>query len=394
MTITGKRFFLITIVYLLLSAVPLTAEMVTDNKFGWSLDLPEGFKVDDHTDDGMSYLFSHDRMPVSLAVKLYEKGTYASADDALSGAVAKLPSGTCRKSLFTWRNTDCSLGTFSMTLGQKKYAGWAEAVTLPAEQTQIVLLCYAGTQIEKDCEQFIMSVLNSLAIDRGSNFEPGIIVSYAFPQTEKQNVTLMINRHEIKTWLDKDDIAAADFVVNCEYAVLSLYADNERWQQAWQRYYRLIFRDSCGRLKKASFDISAALSGDAQKLNPENPDEGMAQLLLTWTQGFTYEREKDKADFTPLPAVLSGKGSDCDSRSLLVCVLLENMGTKTALFVSREYSHAVFGADVKSFSAGENARMTAGGTDFLLGETTAHVNMGLIAQNMQDTGKWLPVELP
>ncbi|MCK9170073.1 MAG: hypothetical protein M0P01_06620 [Treponema sp.] len=394
MTITGKRFFLITIVCLLLTAVTLPAESVTDNEFGWSLDLPEGFKVDDHTDDGMSYLFSHDRMPVSLAVKLYEKGTYTSADDALSGAVAKLPAGTCRKTQFIWRNTDCALGTFSMTLGQKEYAGWAEAVTLPEKQTQIVLLCYADTKIKKDCEQFIMSVLNSLTIDRGSIFEPGIIASYAFPPTEKQNVTLTINGHDIQTQLDKDDIAAAEFVVNCEYAVLTLYADNAKWQQAWQRYYRLIFRDSCGRLKKASFDISNALSSDAKKLNPENPDEGMAQLLLTWTQGFTYEREKDNADFTPLPAVLTGKGSDCDSRSLLACVLLENMGTKTALFISREYSHAVFGADVASLSAAENARMTAGDTDFLLGETTAHVNMGLIARDMQDTGKWIPVELP
>ncbi|HAH61092.1 MAG TPA: hypothetical protein DCL73_03205 [Treponema sp.] len=394
MTITGKRLFLTAAVCLLLPVVPLAAEIVTDTDFGWSLDLPEGFKVDDHTDDGMSYLFSHDRMPVSLAVKLYETGTYKSAEEALSGAVAKLPSGTCEKSPFTWRNTDCALGTFSMTIGQKKYTGWAESVTLPVKGAQLVLLCYADAQIEKDSEQFIMSVLNSLAIDRGSSFEPGIIVSYAFPPTEKQTVPLTINGRKIETQLDRDDIAAADFVVGCEYAVLSLYADNDKWQQAWQRYYRMIFRDSFGRLKKASFDINNALAGDAKKLNPHHPEEGMAQLLLTWTQGFAYEREKDNADFTPLPAVLTGEGSDCDSRSLLLCALLENMGTKTALFVSREYSHALFGADVESASDAENARMAAGSKNFLLGETTAHVNMGLIAQDMSDTSKWIPVELP
>jgi hypothetical protein len=394
MTITGKRFFLTAAVCLLFSVIPLAAEIVTDTVFGWSLDLPEGFRVDDHTDDNMSYLFSHDRMPVSLAIKLYEKGTYNSAEEALSGTVKKLPSGTCEKTLFTWRNTDCALGTFSMTIGQKKYAGWTEAVTLSAKKAQLVLLCYADTQIEKDCEQFIMSVLNSLTIDRGSSFEPGIVVSYAFPPTEKQNLILTINGRKIETQIDKDDIEAADFVVNCEYTVLSLYANNEKWQQAWQRYYRLIFRDSFGRLKKVSFDINSALAEDARKLNPQQPDEGMAQLLLTWSQGFTYEREKDKADFTSLPAILIGKGSDCDSRSLLLCTLLENMGIKTALFVSREYSHAVFGADVKSFSTDENAHMTAGNTDFLLGETTAHINMGLIAQDMKDTDKWIPVELP
>jgi hypothetical protein len=394
MTITGKRIFLITAACLLFFTIPLAAERVTDDDYGWSLDLPEGFKIDDHADDGLSYLFSHDRMPVSLAVKLYLKGTYNSADEALSGAVTKLHSGTCEKSLFTWRNTDCALGTFSMTMGQKKYTGWSAAVTLPSKGANLVLLCYADAQIEKDCEQFIMSVLNSLAIDHGSNYEPGLIVSYAFPPAEKQNITLTINGRKIQTLLDKDDIAAADFVVSCEYAVLSLYANNEKWQQAWQRYYRIIFRDSCGRLKKASVDINGALAADARALNPLHPDEGMAQLLLTWTQGFKYEREKDNSDFTSLPAVLTGKGNDCDSRSLLLCTLLENMGTKTALFVSREYSHAVFGADVQPVSPGENARMTAADTTFLLGETTSHVNMGLIAQDMSDTTKWLPVQLP
>jgi hypothetical protein len=394
MTITGKRLFLTAAVCLVLSAIPLAAEIVADNDFGWTLDLPEGFRIDDHTKDGMSYLFSHDRMPVSLAVKMYTGDTCKSADEAFSGAVSKLPDGTSEKTLFTWRNTNCVLGSFSMTLGQKKYTGWGEAVTLPAKDVQIVLLCYADAEVEKDCEQFIFSILNSLTIDRGSNFEPGIIVSYAFPPGEKQHLTLTINGRNIETQLDKDDVNAADFVVGCEYAVLSLYANNENWQKAWQRYYRLIFRDSFGRLKRLSFDINSALSGDAKKLNPEHPDEGMAQLLLTWTQGFTYEREKDSADFTSLPAVLTGKGSDCDSRSLLLCTLLENMGTKTALFVSHEYSHAVFGAAVQAASGTENARMTAGNTDFLLGETTAHVNMGLMEQNMNDTTKWIPVELP
>jgi hypothetical protein len=394
MTITGKRFFLTAAALLLLSAVPLAAEIVTDNDFGWSLDLPEGFSVADRTEDGMSYLFTHDRMPVSLAVKLYEKGTYGSAGDALSGAVGKLPSGTYEKTEFTWRNVPCAIGTFSMTLGEKKYAGWAASATLAAKNAYLVLLCYTDEQIEKDSEQFIMSVLNSLAIDRGSSFEPGIIVSYAFPQTERQDVTLTINGRSIQTQLYKDDTAAADFVVSCEYAVLSLYANNEKWRQAWQRYYRMIFRDSYGRLKKASFDISSGLSEDAKKINPQHPDEGMAQLLLTWTQGFSYERENDSADFTSLPAVLAGKGNDCDSRSLLLCVLLENMGTKTALFVSKDYSHAVFGADVEAASQNENARMGAGNKTFLLGETTAKVNMGLISGDMGDVSKWVAVELP
>ena len=394
MAITGKRILVIAAAALSLFLFPAAAERITDDAYGWSLDLPEGFKIADHTDDGMSYLFSHDKTHVFLAVKLYKKGTYDSAASAVDGAVAKLPSGTCEKSLFTWRRTDCALGTFTMHPGAAQYSGWVAGVTLPEKGSHLILLCYADSTIEKDNERFIMSTLNSLAVDRGSLFEPGIIAAFAYPPAEKKDITLSVNGRAIQTQIDSDDIAAADFVVGCEYAVLSLYAGSANWQSAWQRYYRVLFRDSFGRLKKVSFDINNTLLPDAKKLNPQNPDEGMAQILLTWTQTFSYAREKNSADFTSLPAVLTGSGSDCDSRSLLLCVLLENMDIKTALFISKEYSHAVFGADVKEVSPRENARMDAGGTSFLLGETTAHVNMGLIAQDMGDTSKWIPVQLP
>lgn len=396
MTISRIRHVLFSAaaVLLLLCPAVLSAEPVSDAEYGWSLDLPEGFKMADQTEDGMSFLFTHDRMPVTLAVKLFGPGTYGSSADAFDASVRKLPSGACQKAPVTWRNAECTIGTFSMMLGDKQYNGWGVGVPLAAKNAQIVLLCYADSKIEKDCEQFIMSVLNSLAVDRGSMYEPGIIAVYAFPPAGDTDVTLSINGHKIATKLDKDDAEAASFVVGCEYAVLTLYAKNDLWQQAWQRYYRAIFRDSFGRLKRASFDIHNALQDDAAKLNPAHPEQGMAQLLLTWTQGFTYAREKNTADFTCLPAVLTGTGCDCDSRSLLLCTLLENMGTKTALFVSHEYSHSVFGADVPALSEKENARIKAGTVDFLVGETTAHVNMGLMAQDMSDTSKWIPVELP
>ena len=74
---------------------------------------------------------------------------------------------------------------------------------------------------------------------------------------------------------------------------------------------------------------------------------------------------------------------------MLMCVLLGNMGIKSNLFISREYSHAVYGADINQ----PGAKITVNGTDFLLGETTAKdIKPGLIAAEMNDTEKWMPVE--
>ena len=116
----------------------------------------------------------------------------------------------------------------------------------------------------------------------------------------------------------------------------------------------------------------------------------LIQILLDWVQDFKYRRDSKGTDFTPVTASVQGVGSDCDSRSLLMCILLEHMGIKSELFISREYSHSVFGLAVRH----NGALINVDGTDFVLGETTAKVNFGLIAQEQSDTKKWIPVDLP
>jgi hypothetical protein len=66
------------------------------------------------------------------------------------------------------------------------------------------------------------------------------------------------------------------------------------------------------------------------------------------------------------------------------------MGIKAELFISREYSHAMFGLALNK----KGALINVDGTDFILGETTAKVDFGLIAKEYRDTNKWIPVDLP
>ena len=60
-------------IFLILVLLPvcLHAEEIVDYDFGYSLDVPEGYSVAEYTPDGMSYRFVHDRLPVSLILKLY-----------------------------------------------------------------------------------------------------------------------------------------------------------------------------------------------------------------------------------------------------------------------------------------------------------------------------------
>ena len=133
------------------------------------------------------------------------------------------------------------------------------------------------------------------------------------------------------------------------------------------------------------FDISNALAPGCKDTTE------YAQKLLTWTQDFKYEREKNTSDFASLPSILLGGGSDCDSRSLLIAVLLQAINEDAIIFVSAEYSHAIAGFVSNHPGFG----FTVNGKTYLTGETTAKgLTWGKISGSQTDLEKWIPVVLP
>lgn len=403
-----------TAVFFFFLPFSLFSEEFIDEDYGYTLDLPEGFAISDMTEDGMSYMLSHSGFPVDVVIKLYS-GTTDSAE-MISTSLSKLGASHANIDAFRWRNTDCTITQFSMF---SQYEGWALSVPLMQRNTVIVLLAYAPSEIADSVQQFMISCINSLAVDRGSYLEPGPVTTYAFPKAGKLPITLDIDGTKIATEIDGDDVEAAKFVVECEWAVLSLYASHAKWKEAWQRYYKLIFRDSVGRTKKVAFDIynalqykANALANEASKNNSSkdsapkaiasdgselplaitttDPKLALMQLLLSWTQKFPYERGiASSADFTAIPACLIGDGNDCDSRAVLLCAIAKNLGIESALFVSREYAHALYGVALEA----PGAKMKADGKDFLVGETTTSVAFGLVAQAMANPEKWIAIPL-
>jgi len=372
---------------LLFSFSNLFAEKITDRDFGFSLDIPEGFEIADYTQDGMSYIFSHPNIPVTLVMKITEEDQANSAAEVLKKNLNKLSAKGDTDS-FNWNGSECGISSFTMTLDDN-YFGWSVAAPVKIKDYYVVLLCYAPEN-KRGCEQFIISTVNSLCINDEYLNRPGIITSYAFPPEGRKALSLQIGGKQIKTSLDKVDEEAAKFVIDLEYAVLNLYANHKMWKEAWQRYYRMIYRDNAGRLQQTAADIYKALYPELKKSDPQTADIKYAQALLSWVQGFGYERAKSKneSDFTSLPTAISGKGSDCDSRSMLISALLNYTGIDTALLISREYSHAMVVTDIPA--PGQTFTMEDG-REYLMGETTAHVTWGTIAANHADRTKWMCV---
>ena len=380
-----KLFYFLFIIFAITSYS--FGEQITDRDFGFSLDIPEGFEIADYTEDGMSYVFSHPNIPVTLVMKLTEEKNAKSAAEVLNINLKKL-NASGETDSFKWNGTVCGISNFSMSLDDN-YSGWAVSAPVKIQDYYVILLCYAP-ESKKGCEQFIISTINSLSINNEYLNTPGIITSYAFPPEGSESVLLKIGGKEIKTSLDKSDEEAAKFVIDLEYSVLNLYANHKMWKEAWQRYYRMIYRDNAGRLQQTAKNIYDSIYPELKKSKPQDADIKYAQALLSWVQTFGYERAQSKieSDFTSLPASIKGKGSDCDSRSMLVSVLLNYTGIDTAMLISREYSHAVVVTDIPA--PGQTFTME-NGREYLFGETTARVTWGMMAQDQADRTKWIPV---
>lgn len=378
------KIFLSILVILFVSQA--FAEQITDRDFGFSLDIPEGFEIADYTQDGMSYVFSHPNIPVTLVMKITEEAS-SNAAMVLKKNLTKLSAKGDTDS-FEWNGTSCGISNFTMTLDDN-YFGWGVTAPVKIDDYYVLLLCYAP-QSKKACEQFIISTINSLCIDSERLNTPGIITSYAFPAEGRKAISLNIGGKQIKTTIDKSDIEAAKFTIELEYAVLTLYASHNLWKEAWQRYYRMIYRDNAGRMEAAAADIYNALYPELKKLYPYDAEIKYAQALLSWVQTFNYDRAKSKneSDFTSIPAAITGTGSDCDSRSILISIFLNYMGIDTAILISHEYSHAMVVTDIPA--PGQTFTME-NGREYLMGETTAHVTWGTIAADHADRTKWIPV---
>lgn len=360
------------------------AEILNSPTWGYSVDLPEEFVLVDKN-GADSYMFENAFVSSTVILKAYKKEKFSSSLEAMETVMKQLGAEfECAET--DWRNTDCIISQFAFNLGGASNTGWAVSSLLQDSKGYVVMLCYSPTDVFYDLEQFVISCVDSLCIDYGSYYSPGPLTSFAFPKGEVQNHTVEIAGEKIDFTLDSSDIEADRFVVEREYSVLCLYQDSEMWVEAWQRYYRQVYKNAYSRLKIAAFNIYNKLIKTCES---ENPEIELAQKLLSWTQGFDYVRDFTSTDFTPITASITGTGSDCDSRAMLLACLLHHMNYDTCLFVSAEFSHSLFGIVLDK----AGAKINIDGRQFLLGETTAQVDIGLVPANMNQTDKWIFVEL-
>lgn len=349
------------------------------------MDMPEGFGITETGDNGNFFILESSAAPCKALIRIYQKDRFKTSKEALETTLKNLGiTYECEE--FIFHNDNAALAIISGTFLEQQISGYAGAVHVSSNGKFFVDMIWTAPENSERCNSFMTSFIDSLYMDELSYFDAGLLTQAIFPAEKKEvPLNLKIGGKEISTFIDASSRDAADYVVMREYEVLLFYQSSPLWQLAWQRYYRMIFRDSCTRLQQVSFDVYNALA-------PDCADETeYAQKLLNWTQEFEYAREKNAADFTSLPAVLLGEGSDCDSRSLLIAVMLQSMNIDSIIYVSAEYSHAIAGLN----STHPGFGFKTGETTYLTGDTTVkNLTWGKLSADIADAGRWIPVILP
>ncbi len=385
-----KAFFYLTLSILLvfLTGLESFAERVSLSKSNadLSIDLLEGYMLTDAAKDGSAFQLDYVIVPVSAIIKVLPEGKYKNTHEALEKTSQSLKSSDLQITEVYWRNMTASLSTFNFNLnGIAVYAN-AMAAKIPEGKGFVICITWCPIGQKENCIPFMTSFLDSINIDAGSYFESGIYTQSLYPDSEQwTDVNLEIDGKKIKSKMRASDQEAAAYLIQREYQVLTLYTQSKQWLQAWKRYYRMIYRDSFHRLQKVSFDIYNEIAKTCKD------ETELAQKLLYWVQDFKYEREKNSSDFTPLPSVLLGSGSDCDSRSMLLCVLLSSMNQDAIMLVSASYSHAMPAIT----SSHKGHAFTYNGKEYLMGETTAKgLTWGKIQAGQDNQSQWIEIFFP
>ena len=128
----------------------------------------------------------------------------------------------------------------------------------------------------------------------------------------------------------------------------------------WAEVYRKVFFNSSPKMK-------TVLEGFNKIFIAENFDvRDKVYFVITFVQNIKYDRPGGTLDLFPPLGTIAYRFGDCDSKAMLLYVILEKMGVDCAMLWSYNYKHAMLGIKVN----GRGNSLTANGKKYFFLETT------------------------
>ena len=373
------KAFSFCIFFFFLGSSFLCSEPIYSPTWGFHLDLPEGYvytegnDIDRYSFDGPNKAKFDIAVYYNSDIKLLIEDIYKRLDN--TGDTAFFDYNNKAAALFELNFMGMTGYGLCLELSEQEETG---------EKAPLMLaLAYSPAGMQ-GMEYFHLSALNSIAPSNEEMYIPGPVMDFTYPRDQQINIT--IAGTDLSALIGVDDAEAAQYLVDSEFFVLSSYRSTENWKEAWIRYYRMIYRDSCGRVSDPVYQLLQYF--DVNSIEQDEFGERVfAGKALAWVQDFAYERNFEGSDFVNLISAVSEGRGDCDSRAMLWAIILNYADIPAAMMVSADYSHAMGLVNVE----GEGARFESEGINWLVAETTAKIGLGLISQDMSSTDSWIGI---
>jgi hypothetical protein len=402
-----KKHYLVLIVLVFTAILPLEAEMLYSPTWGFLLDIPEEYELSGGDSRNQFSFTSSFGSFLDLAVYTNKESTLALAQE-----LEQKLSNQGKRHTISYNGTDAVIIElqFRSPHGRNTiFTGWALCLELetqlqPPAKGKAYLAAMAYGPDKPELKYLHLSALDSIEGGERDNRLPGVMTSFFYPRGNWIQHNLANTTQ--KGFFRENDAAAAQYVVDREFEALKLYLSSDKWQEAWKRFYRAIFKDSFDRLGNAAFILERSWNNsvlgpssdginteEAKRLGTRSAEAAfIAARALEWVQGFIYERDLEGSDFVNLVSAAQEGRGDCDSRAMLWAVILEHADIAAGIMVSREFSHAMGLADLE----GQGARFPM--KDFsgkelrwLVAETTTNVALGLIGETVSEVTAWLGI---
>jgi hypothetical protein len=363
-------------------AAPVFSEEVEVEGYEYRLDIPEGWELLD-AEDLARVSFTDPTHSVVLQTIVYPGEKFFKASEIYETVKSQLKAeGEGANFLFDMK--DSYIAELTFNTGKTDAKGYF--VFINSKDYDYAILCFTSVELYDSFLAFIFSAIDSFALDKEGLLYPGPVSQflYPFPGPDQKEHKIPFGEGTLSLLVDDNETEASQVIIEREAIVLASYKQNRL--KAWERFFRIIYRDTYHRLDKLYSELELEYQKQGQ-----NKKE-MIVNILSWIQDFTYSRSQTIADFqSPLAAAILHEG-DCDSRAMLYLILLHHMGADAILFVSAQYSHSAVGLHYDVLKK-PGATMEFEGKHYLYAELTAKVDIGMIARDVADPSGWIPIRL-
>jgi hypothetical protein len=202
---------------------------------------------------------------------------------------------------------------------------------------------------------------------------------------KKYNLTFRLLANEVRK-----AVSLIDRISGMTFEELGLdpryeYRDPEiQAQYVWARIYQIVYERSSPQLKTISEGFNEIFR------NENMPDNDKLLFVISFVQNIKYDRPGGTLDlFAPLGALAKMFG-DCDTKAILLYVLLERMGIDCAMMWSQKYKHAMLGVNI---STRGNYKISNGKKYYFLETTYPGWSIGDLPPDFKNKRFWFVNEV-